>query len=196
MAWPKLRKSRVSDSSTNLPVVQPQTTVPQRLRKLARKLDEIPAKDEVRIREARELESRQAEGGADLYNLCRELVDALNSVLKNMQLDLTPAEFHADSMQSSSGTLFQINANGRIVQLAIYPPENSLSTEHFRMSYVLRGAMRWFNQEYLERQEIQEQLLFYCLSGDKYSWRYLDPRSRRVGIVDQEFLAETLEQLL
>jgi hypothetical protein len=196
MAWPKLRKSRVSDSSTNLPVLQPQTTVAQRLRKLARKLDEIPAKDEVRIREARELENRQAEGGANLHGLCRELVDTLNSVLKNMQLDLTPPEFHAESMESSSGALFQINANGRIVQLAIYPPENSLSTEHFRIPYVLRGAMRWFNQEYLERQEIQEQLLFYCLSSDQYSWRYLDPRSRRIGLVDQEFLAEALEQLL
>jgi hypothetical protein len=196
MAWPKLRKSQAADPGASATAAQPQTTGTQRLKKLARKLDELPAKDDLRIRQARELQERQMEGGIKLYALCKELVDDLNGVLKNIQIDLTPAEFNPDSMESASGVLFQINASGRIVQLAIYPLENSICTDHFRLPYVLRGAMRWFNQEYLERQEIQEQLLFYCISSNQFSWRYLDPHSRKMGMVDQEFLAEALEQLL
>jgi len=195
MAWPKLRKSQAAETASGINA-QPQTTATQRLKKLARKLDELPAKDELRIRQAQELQQRQMEGGVRLYVLCKELVDDLNGVLKNLQIELTPREFHPETMESASGVLFQINASGRIVQLAIYPLEPSICTDHFRLPYVLRGAMRWFNQEYLERQEIQEQLLFYCVSSNEFSWRYLDPHSRKVGVVDQEFLAEALEQLL
>lgn len=201
MAWPKLRKSRETErqpvEAAPAPVVPPARAArEQRMKRLARKLDELPAKDELRMREARDLEVKQHKAGVELYALCRHLVDSLNAILHNLQLELTPEQFHADMLDGASGVIFQINASGRIVQLVLQSRETEISSEHFRMPYILRGAIRWFNQEYLERQEIQEHQFFYCVDRIGGSWRFVDSRSRKVGALDQDYLLETLEQLL
>jgi hypothetical protein len=165
------------------------------LARLVEKLDQLPARDELRLRQARELENQQNEASAQMYGLCRDLVNSLNAMLENMVVELSP-EAYAASQLAESGVLFQINASGRIVQITIFPREGSASSEHFRLPYILRGAVRWFNQEYLERQAIEEQLVYYCLDGASGRWRYLDARTRRLGVIDREFLAATIEQLL
>jgi hypothetical protein len=196
MAWPKLRKSQGTDTQE----LQPRKALPpaihQRLKRLARKLDELPAKDELRIREARELEEKQRSAGAELYKLCRGLVDVLNTLLDNLEIEITPESYNDEMLDSPSGLLIQINASGRIVQLVVHAREPEVSSEHFRTPYILRGAIRWFNQEYLERQEIQENQIFYCVDASGGSWRYHDPRTRKTATVDEDYIAGTLEQLL
>lgn len=196
MAWPKLRKSQATDREETQPKKALPPAIHQRLKRLARKLDELPAKDELRIRQARELEERQRSAGAELHQLCRGLVAALNSMLDNLEIEITPASYNAGLLDSPSGLLIQINASGRIVQLAIHAREPEISSEHFRTPYILQGAIRWFNQEFLERQEIQEMQIFYCIDSSGGSWRYYDPRARKTATVDEDYIAGVLDQLL
>ncbi|MCZ2149737.1 MAG: hypothetical protein LC126_18410 [Bryobacterales bacterium] len=196
MAWPKLRKSQATDREETKPKKALPSAIHQRLNRLARKLDELPAKDELRMRQARELEEKQRSAGAELHQLCRCLVDALNSILDNLKIEITPVSYNAGMLDSPAGLLIQINASGRIVQLAIHAREPEVSSEHFRTPYILRGAIRWFNQEFLERQEIQENQIFYCIDAYGGSWRYYDLRTRKTAAVDEDFIAGTLEQLL
>lgn len=195
MQWPRLRKSPEIESR-EAAADKPAAPLDPRLKRLAQKLDELPAKDELRMRAAREIEVRQRQGAIEMHDLCAALVRDLNSVMVHMNIELMPPAYNPDTIHSPSGTLFQINATGRIVQIAILPPDVTLCTDHFRIPYLLRGAIRWFNQESLERQEIQESLVFYCVERGEYSWRYVDSRSRKSGMVDPAFLMEAMEQLL
>ncbi len=187
MQWPKLRLSRETEDSP----------LAKRLQRLAGKLDEIPAKDAVRIREAEELEQQQRGAAVELHNRCLSLVGALNGMLDHMKLQVSPETLHTDRIFGASETLIQINASGRIVQIMLRPPALAASTEHFYIPYVLEARIRWFNQDLLDRDQVPEHHLYYCIgrNGDK-GWKYFDPRSRRVGPADEEYLADTLEQLL
>jgi hypothetical protein len=186
MQWPRLRKSRETDNS-------PQA---KRLRRLADKLDELPAKDALRVRQAQELEEEQRKAALELHRRCKALVGTLNGMLEKMILQFTPETLDANRIFAVSETLFQINASGRLVQIVIHSPENGPSTEHFYIPYVLKASIRWFNQDLLDRDQVQENHLFYCVGRGASGWRYFDPRSRRDGPADEEFLAGTLEELL
>ena len=61
---------------------------------------------------------------------------------------------------------------------------------------MLEGRVRWFNQELLDRQEIQEAQIFYCVDSSGDSWRYYDARTRNSGRLSQEFLMQVLEQIV
>ncbi len=196
MQWPKLRKPQATEAP---PEPKPRAAAASkdlRLKRLAKKLDELPAKDEERIRQIREMELRQRLGAVELHELCMDLVQTLNGLLKKLKLELTPEVYNPDRIESEQGLLFQINANGRILQVAVLAPENCPTTEHFRIPYVLRGALRSFNQESLERQEIQETPIFYCRERSDFSWVYMETRTRKTGAVDREFLMDLLEELL
>ena len=197
MQWPKLRKSQETEAPPE-PKSKPHAPSPKdaRLKRLAKKLDDLPAKDEERIRQIREMELRQRLGAVELHELCLDLVHTLNALLKKLKLELTPEVYNPDLIESEQGLLFQVNASGRILQVAVLAPENSISTEHFRTPYVLRGAIRSFNQETLERQEIRETPIFYCQAEADFSWVFMETRTRKTGPVDREFLMDVLEQLL
>jgi len=62
--------------------------------------------------------------------------------------------------------------------------------------YILSGAVRCFNQQLLERDLIEEQLLFYTLEKSRNLWRFFDVRTYRSGPVDAEYLISLLEQLV
>lgn len=197
MQWPKLRKSQQTEArpepKPKPPAVPSKDT---RYKRLAKKLDELPAKDEERIRQIREMELRQRLGAVELHELCLDLVHTLNSMLKKLRLEITPEVYNPDRIESENGLLFQINANGRILQVAVNSPENLITTEHFRIPYVLRGAVRSFNQESLERQEIQETPIFYCQEREDFAWVFMETRTRKTGPVDKDFLMDVLERLL
>ena len=197
MQWPKLRKSPETEAPEQ-PAPKPVPAQPResRLKRLAKKLDELPAKDEERIRLIREMEMRQRSGAMQLHELCRDLVQTLNGMLKKLRIEFTPEVYNPAEIESDSGMIFQINASGRVLQLALAPPESDLSTEHFRIPYVLRGAVRSFNQEWLDRQEIQETAIFYCRDRGEFSWLYVEPRNRKTGPVDRNFLIDVIEELL
>ena len=69
------------------------------------------------------------------------------------------------------------------------------STDDLRTPYTLEGSVRWFNQDLLERDDIKDHRLYYCLDKGRSLWRYYDARSHRTGPVDDEYLAALLEQL-
>lgn len=197
MGWGRLRKRPADAESVGRPAAKPaKSAVPEPLlQRLAQKLDELPAKDELRVRQAEELLARQDRGGEQLFAHCQDLVDTLNGRIANLRLELSPETFEGRYLDQN-GCLIQINAAGRIVQVTLLAREQGPCTEHFRIPYILRGAIRWFNQEFLDRQEIAEQPIFYCLDRNEGRWRFMDAKTRRLGTVSPEFLAEILEQLL
>lgn len=187
MQWPKLRPSRETEESP----------LTKRLKRLATKLDELPGKDALRIQKAEELEKQQRDAAIEIHARCGALVEALNRLVDRISLQLSPATFDAARLFDSSETLFQINAAGRIVQIVLMPPPVGASTEHFYIPYILEARIRWFNQDSLDREQIPEHHLYFCAGRNgETGWKYFDPRSRRVGNADEEYLAETIEQLL
>jgi hypothetical protein len=196
MPWPKLRKSLETESQN---ISQPKSRLQyadQRLVRLARRLDEIPAKDAVRIEQARQMERKQNAAGAELHNLCHSFVKRLNELLSNLEIEFTPEVFAPESLNVPNGLVFQINASGRIIQVTLSTRAAEVSTEHYRFPYILEGRIQWFNQELLERQEIQELEIFYCVDSAGDSWRYHDPRTRNGGRLNHEFLVQVLEQIV
>ena len=89
----------------------------------------------------------------------------------------------------------QINVSGRILQVEYESAEELVCTEDFRVPYTMKGSIRCFNQELLDKDVIEEQLLFYVLEKPPI-WRYFDARTYRTGVFDQEYLAGLLENLI
>ena len=106
------------------------------------------------------------------------------------------SEFSPDAFQEDGKNLFQINVQGRILQVEFEAAPELISTEDLRIPYTLQGVVRAFNQELLDRSLIEEQLLFYTLEKDKKMWRFFDARTYRSGPFDQEYLISLMEQLL
>ena len=71
-----------------------------------------------------------------------------------------------------------------------------MSTEDFRVPYTLEGFVRAFNQELLDKDIIEEQLIFYTLEKGGKMWRFFDARTYRSGQFDQGYLVSLMEQLI
>jgi hypothetical protein len=48
----------------------------------------------------------------------------------------------------------------------------------------------------LNKDLIEEQLVFYTVERSRNMWRYFDPRTYRSGTLDQEYLVSVMEQLV
>jgi hypothetical protein len=161
-----------------------------RLTRLARSLDQIPARDRQRIRQAEDLEQLRRQGARQIYELCQSFVSSLNQLLTQLRLELTPDDYQPLLLHSPAHNLFQINASGRVLQISFAAAAENVSTDNFRTPYILEGAVRWYNQEILEHP------IFYCLDKTGNAWRYFDARKHRSGAVDEEYLTQILEQLI
>ena len=71
-----------------------------------------------------------------------------------------------------------------------------VSTEDFRVPYILAGAVRCFNQELLDKDLIEEQLLFYTIEKSRHLWRFFDARTYNSGPFDRDYLTTLLEHLV
>lgn len=167
-----------------------------RLRKLARSIDGLEAKDEELLRRAREIEAMRRKGAVELYGLCSEFVQSVNKLVSKVRLDLGPPDFSEENFRDPGANLFQINAKGRVVLLEFRATDTLTSTEHFRVPYALEGSVRWYNQDLLDRVDIQEHGLFFCINRRETAWRYFDGRTQRSGQVDRDYLIGVLETLL
>jgi hypothetical protein len=167
-----------------------------RLRKLARSLDALARKDESYIRRAREIGSLRRQAAVELHGICGDFVRDLNQLLSEIELEFDPEEYGTESFQDTGINLFQINARGRILQIRFEATPELISTEDFRVPYILAGAVRCFNQQLLERDLIEEQSLFYTIERSRQHWRFFDARTYRSGMVDAEYLAGLMEQLV
>ena len=132
----------------------------------------------------------------DLHGVCAGFVGRVNALLSQCQLKLDPTAYSPESFHDGGANLFQINVRGRILQVQFQATEHLTSTEEFRIPYTLQGSVRCFNQELLDKDLIEEQLLFYCLEKKKSLWRFFDARTYRTGPFDQEYLISLMEQIV
>lgn len=177
-------------------IADPTRTRDQRLQRLAQSIDALLEKDEILLRRAREFAEMRQAAASDLHAICREFVVALNRMLERSAVDLDPPAMNPDTFQDDAPNLIQINVRGRILQVVFRSTDELVSTEDFRVPYTLQGTVRAFNQELLEKDLIEEQLIFYTLEKHKRMWRFFDARTYRSGPFDLEYLIGLMEQLI
>lgn len=168
----------------------------KRLRKLAKRIDELADKDRSLIEQTREIASLRRQAAQELHAVCANFAAALNALLAHSALELDPYELPPGREPDPTGHLFQINARGRILQISFEPTPELISTEDFRVPYTLQGSIRCFNQQSLEQSLIEEQALFYTLEKTRARWRFFDPRTYRSGEFDVDYLIGLMEQLV
>lgn len=167
-----------------------------RLGRLAQAIEAIGGRDQRLIDEAAHVDRLRDEGAASLYRVCREFVDELNSRLSQPSLILDPPEWNPENFDEDRANLLQISLRGRLLQIEFSAPEEPYSTEEFRTRYVLRGGVRSFNQNFLDRDTVDEQMIFFCPTRSGAAWHFFDPRTYRTGLVTLDYLAAELERLL
>jgi hypothetical protein len=166
------------------------------LKRLAASLDALADKDEKLLRQAEEIAGLRRKAAVQLHTVCADFVAVLNGLLSRTELRLDPHSYSAESFQDEGINLMQINARGRLVQVDFSATPELISTEDFRVPYILQGSVRCLNQKLLDQDLVQEHLLFYCLERSRRFWRYFDARTYRTGPFDQEYLISLLEQLM
>lgn len=167
-----------------------------RLKRLARDIEALAQKDKTSLRRTQEIGDLRRRAAAELYNVCAGFVDAINSLLPQPELTLDPPQFGADSFHDDAPNLIQMNVRGRILQIEFETTPELISTEDFRVPYTLSGAVRAFNQALLDKDLIEEQLLFYTIEKQRAMWRFFDARTYRSGEFGQEYLISLMEQLV
>jgi hypothetical protein len=167
-----------------------------RLKRLAGNIDALAQKDEGFLRRAREIAALRQAAAADLYAICADFVASVNRLLARTAVELDPPGYGPNSFQEDLVNLMQINVRGRLLQISFSSTPELVSSEDFRVPYTLEGTVRAFNQELLDKDIIEEQLIFYTLENHKKMWRFFDARTYRSGPFDQEYLIGLMEQLL
>jgi len=109
---------------------------------------------------------------------------------------LDPCELSREGFFEDGSNLFQINVHGRILQVEFKATAELVSTEEFRVPYILEGTVRAFNQSLLDKDLIEEQLLFYTLENHRKMWRFFDARTYHTGLFDREYLISLMEQIV
>ena len=166
------------------------------MKRLAQHLEALAAKDEQLQRKTREMDQVRRAAANDLHTICKEFVQSVNRLMSKTELLLDPPEFAAPSFQEDFTNIIQISLRGRILQVTYTATPELVSTEDFRVPYTLSGSVRAFNQELLNKDLIEEQLVFYTVEGDRRMWRFFDPRTYRSGTFDQEYLISVMEELV
>ena len=167
-----------------------------RLKRLARNIEALAEKDQDHMRRAREVAQLRRAASAELHAACLDFVSAVNRLLSHGEISLDPPEFSPAMFRDGSRNLVQMNVRGRILQVQYESTPQLISTEDFRIPYILEGSVRAFNQELLEKDLIEEQLIFYTLEKPRNLWRFFDGRTYRSGPFGQEYLVSLMEQLI
>ena len=167
-----------------------------RLQRLARRIRSLQDTDERRVRRVHEVEAMRRAAARELHSVCDDFVAAVNGMLDDRVVLLDPPEFSAASYSDDSPNLLQINVHGRILQVAYAATAELVSTEDFRIPYILEGSVRAFNQEMLDKDLIEEQPLFYTMEPNRNMWRYFETRTYHSGPFDRDYLISVMEQIL
>ncbi len=167
-----------------------------RLKKLAEAIEALAEKDSALVQQTLTIASLRRQAAVELHTICNAFVGELNPLLSNIQLELDPPDYGAEAFQDIGVNLLQINVRGRILQIEFASTPETVSTENFRVPHILEGSIRCFNQEFLDRAVIEEQLVFYCLEKKRNLWRFFDARTYRSGPFDQEYLISLMEQVV
>lgn len=169
---------------------------PDRLTRLAAAIESLADRDRKLVEETGRVAALRARGAGELHALCCHFVTGINEKLSTPAVVFSPREFREESFDDQGPNLFQINLRGRLLQIEFHASEELYGTDDFKMPYVLRGAVRSFNQESLSRNSMDEQMIFYCPAGDQAAWHFFDGRTYRTGKVNEDYLTTNLERLL
>jgi hypothetical protein len=167
-----------------------------RLKRLAQSIEALAEKDEHREKHAREMGALRRRAAAELHGICAQFVASVNRFLSRSEITLDPPDFPESALREEGANLLQINTRGRILQIEFSTANDLVSTEDFRVPYTLKGSIRAFNQALLDKDLIEEQLLFYTLEKERKMWRFFDARTYRSGPFDQDYLVNLMEHLL
>src|ERR1022692_49988 len=174
-----------------------------RIRRLARKIEDLRRKDETTAARRAEVHRQRQEAAERLHKICECFVEQVNGMIKEDQMMLVPGEFSNETSEDSR-MQFMLNVRGRVLLIDLEPPPSLVSTELFRKPYILQGEVRFFNQELLDDSRVEEHGIFYCpnegakdASGRRAgAWLFWNGRSYKSGPVDDGYLAELMEQLM
>ena len=164
--------------------------------RLARQLDRLAERDERTVEEMDRTDHERRHGARILHTICAEFTRHLNSAMTRTEMLLMPLEFDPETYREDAPNLIQMSLRGRIVQIQYEAPEQSIANENFRYPYILQGSVNGFNQTLLERDLIEEQMLFYARNGKQdFRWHYFEPRTYRTGLVDEQYFTMLLTRL-
>jgi hypothetical protein len=170
------------------------SAVDSRMKRLASRIEALAEKDEQSLRTAREIAEIRSAAASEIYSVCADFVAELNRILPRHEVMIDPS--NCGEFDDLTVCLIQINVRGRILQIEYGAADTLVSTEEFRIPYTLAGSVRAFNQELLDKDIIEEQLIFYTIEKNRRMWRFFDARTYRSGPVDQAYLISLMEQLL
>jgi hypothetical protein len=167
-----------------------------RLKRLAGRIEALADKDERSLRMGLEIAQVRRAAALEIHAVCAAFAEALNRLLTDRAVVIDPSEVREEGFGELNPRLIQINVRGRIMQVEFHEPDGLLSTEEFRIPYALAGSVRAFNQELLDKDIIEEQLLFYTVEKHRRMWRFFDPRTYRSGPFDEGYLISLMEQIV
>jgi hypothetical protein len=156
---------------------------------------EVRKEQHLLLTESYVLELRR-HAATELYSICADFAASVNRLLTPAVLELTPSEYVPTMFRQSGANLFQINAQGRIIQIAFESTPQKFSTKKFLIPYILEGEVRAYNQEMLERTQVRSQALFFCLEDRRNAWHYFEWIHGRTGAFDRDQLVNLLERLV
>lgn len=167
-----------------------------RLKRLARSIDALADRDQDLLNRVSEITALRLRAATEIHSICADFVVSLNGLLLREAVVLDPPDFSHGTFREEGRNLIQINVRGRILQIEFGSTPELVSTEDFRIPYTMDGSVRAYNRELLDKDVIEEQLLYYTLEKDHKWWRFFDPRTYRSGPFDQEYLVSLMEQLI
>jgi hypothetical protein len=167
-----------------------------RVKRLAARMDRLAEQDELLVARMKRVESARRIGAVQLYQLCAHLVRELNTLVTRFRIEIAPDSWTNDTFRDTGVNILQINANGRLIQVAFQATDKLVSSENYLTPYIIEGSVRWFNQELLDGRGIEEEQVFLCWDDRTGSrWRWQDPKTRRSGVFDLDHLMGLLERL-
>ena len=167
-----------------------------RLKRLAAGIDALADRDEKRLRHARAMADLRRSAAVRLHGVCSDFVSSVNRLLSRSAITLDPPDYSEDSFNEDAPNLIQMNVRGRILQVEFEATPELISTEDFRIPYTMKGFIRAFNQELLDKDLIEEQLLFYTVEKQHSQWRFFDARTYRSGPFDKDYVISLMERLI
>ena len=170
--------------------------VQNRLQRLAENIDALSEKDESQIRYAQDMVALRHAAATELHSICSTFVNSVNGLLTRGTITMDPPRFSTGAFRDDAANLIQMNIRGRILQVEYTATAELASTEDFRIPYTLEGFVRAFNQRLLDKNLIEEQLIFYTLEKNGNQWRFFDARTYRSGAFEQEYLIGLMEQII
>jgi hypothetical protein len=168
----------------------------ERIARLAKQIGEDIRKERHLLLTDSEVLVLRRRGTAELHAICADFAASVNRLLTPPVLEMAPSDFAPEMFRNSGANLIQLNAHGRIVQIAFESTRERFSTDKFLIPYTLEGEVRAYNQEMLERTQVRSHALFYCVKDSRKAWRYHDWASGRSGVFSQEQLVSLMERIV